>query len=58
MHVAAVRQNRASSVNVAECAGGVVHGTSMDFIGRNTPVRFSPETAFILVNAHSHRISA
>jgi hypothetical protein len=58
MHVAAVRQNRASSVNVAECAADVVRGTSMDFIGRKTPVRFSPETAFILVNAHSHRISA
>jgi hypothetical protein len=58
MHVATVRQNRAPSVNVAERAAHVVRGTSMSFIGRNTPVRFSPETAFVLVNAHSHRISA
>jgi hypothetical protein len=59
MHVAAVRQNHASSVNGGECATDTVRGTSKDFIiGRNMPVRFWPESAFILVNAHLPRISA
>ena len=40
--------------NVAKCAAGVVRDTHVDFIGRNTLDRFSPETAFIEVNAHSH----
>ena len=44
--------------NIAKCAAGVVRDTYVDFIGRNTPDRFSPETAFIQVNAHSHRINA
>jgi hypothetical protein len=33
--------------NIAECAAGVVRDTYVDFIGRNTLDRFSPETAFI-----------
>ena len=44
--------------DIAECASGVVGQTSIDFIDENTTVRVSPETAFISVNAHSHRISA
>jgi hypothetical protein len=33
--------------DTAECAAGVVDHTRIEFIDENTPVRFSPETAFI-----------
>jgi len=33
--------------DIAECAAGAVANTRNDFIDENTPVRFSPETAFI-----------
>jgi hypothetical protein len=35
------------AARVAVRAAGVVRDTYVDFIGRNTPDRFSPETAFI-----------
>ena len=54
MHVAVVRQNRVSPVTLRS----VVDHTCIDSIDENVPVRFSPETAFIEVNAHSHRIHA
>ena len=43
MHVAVVRQNRASSVTLRS----VMDQTRIDSINENVPVRFSPEAAFI-----------
>jgi len=40
--------------DTAECAADVVGHARIEFIDENAPVRFPPETAFILVNAHSH----
>ena len=40
--------------DTAECAAGVARDAGADFVRRNTADRFSPETAFIWVNAHSH----
>jgi hypothetical protein len=47
MHVIVVRQNRASSIDTAECDADVVSDARIEFTDENTPVRFSPETAFI-----------
>jgi hypothetical protein len=33
--------------DAAECAAGIVRDTCVDFVGRKTPDRFPPETAFI-----------
>jgi hypothetical protein len=44
--------------DTVECAAGVAREIRADFIGKTTLVRFLPEAAFILVNAHSHRINA
>ena len=53
MHVAVVRQKRALTVTLR--APPVSWGrTRIDFIDDDTPVRFSPETAFIWLNALSH----
>jgi hypothetical protein len=54
MHVTVVRQNRASSMSLRSVLPVWGATLAFDFIDENTPVRFLPETAFILVNAHSH----
>jgi len=47
MHVAVVRQKRALTVTLRSAPPVSWGGTRIDFIDDNTPVRFSPETAFI-----------